>query len=620
MNKNLNQRPVSVAASHPIDGTQCEVSLPNFKAALSSVQYCSVKSLSGTFNFSIVNDIASESETAIYHFGLDCYLYQDSFADITQVEVMVPYSVKHDIVKFAYVAPLPTASEGLTLFLSPFTCAVWVSLIGCCLGITLIIGCSAKSDAGTQNVKELTTSFIGHNFVFRLKFLPENPNLVTFFKFNANIYFYLTNSHDLYELCYFCVTSLIQVKGTLSKNYVNRKRPLNFNGWPIHTEGKPSELCKVEFRFENCHFTYRFYAAAQRKFNFSYIKDFLNVSSILVGQVNGDSFTMFHNKEGVAMPILIVWFFGAGFIIMNNLYMGSIFSYLSAIPLPIFPPSWKLLVDSEIPIITTSSITSTTTFLLDTSLLKDSLIPDYITLFEHKPNLVKKFHQLNNKVAYLNFGLDKTVMANFLHSIKTPKKMSKSGNQAVPRGNTFATMDDANYVMQLAKLFQWYGTRLVILGTEDAPFSDISFGLASRTYLFTLFQKRFGELLSFGFEKRWTKLESTYTSMNMQFEVDNTTYQKYFARVVASIREPITFNESDPVSLKSVQEVFALCGVVLFVSFITLLIDIDEGKVMRYLCNWISFLKIANHKFFTYHKNSYSRRRSNRGLLTRIGI
>lgn len=109
---------------------------------------------------------------------------------------------------------------------------------------------------------------IGHNFVFRLEFIPANLDFAMLFKFNANIYFYLTRSHDLYELCYFCETALIHVEGLiLSENW---KRPLNFKGWPIHTEGHPNDLCQAEFRFMNCHFTYRFYSAAQKKFNFTF--------------------------------------------------------------------------------------------------------------------------------------------------------------------------------------------------------------------------------------------------------------------------------------------------------------------------------------------------------------
>ncbi|XP_035713132.1 uncharacterized protein LOC118437852 [Folsomia candida] len=60
---------------------------------------------------------------------------------------------------------------------------------------------------------------------------------------------------------------------------------------------------------------------------FRFIIDFLNIASILMGQVNGDSFLMFHNKKWVAVPILTVWFLGGRYLTMDNLYVGSIYSF-----------------------------------------------------------------------------------------------------------------------------------------------------------------------------------------------------------------------------------------------------------------------------------------------------
>ncbi|OXA39390.1 hypothetical protein Fcan01_25878 [Folsomia candida] len=339
-------------------------------------------------------------------------------------QTFVIYKVKRNPAQFVYFAPLPTAfEEGFISFLSPFNSLVWVSLITCCVIITLIIQCVATLEARNQG----------------------------------------------------------------SGKHVS-------------------------------HFA----------------RDFLNVSVILLGHVEGDSFKMFYNRRTVATPILIVWFFGAYFIIMENLYMGSIFSCLSAIPTPVFPPNWKSLLDSKIPITTTGSYAAKSK--LAYSVLRDKLIPEYINIFQHKPTLVKRFHQLSDKVFYISGSHKRDALIKFLYHIKTFRRVSTSRNESIETDKSFAIMDDSEHLKVYAKLFQWYGNRLVIQAKQDTPFAEIYFGLASRNYLLLMFLYRFERLLSFGLEDRWSKLEDTYVPIKAAYRMDNATYKKYFSRAMSNSR------------------------------------------------------------------------------------
>lgn len=70
----------------------------------------------------------------------------------------------------------------------------------------------------------------------------------------------------------------------------------------------------------------------------------INTTAILLGQVNVDNLKIF-NQRAFGVPILLVWLLCGRYIIMDNLYTGSIFSYMSALKSPRYPETLKELVD-----------------------------------------------------------------------------------------------------------------------------------------------------------------------------------------------------------------------------------------------------------------------------------
>lgn len=300
---------------------------------------------------------------------------------------------------------------------------------------------------------------------------------------------------------------------------------------------------------------------------------------------------MFYNKKSVAIPILTVWFLCGGFIIMNNLYIGSIFSYLSAIQSPILPSNWKSLVESDIPITTTTPIYMqvTTEDILKESLLIHSLIPTYSRLFENNPTLVQTFDKLYNKIVHIDVTAGTDTFAQILRNIEIFIDDQTYGNKSVYTGRTFAIMDEVGTLDVYSKLLKWNGSRLIVQGTgQDTPFGITVVDIGLRNFLVPIFNNILGLLRSTGFEDRWNKLDKTYALIYKGCEIDNTSYKKYFAKAISNFREPISFHESDPVSLKSVKGVFLVCNVFILLSFVSVVKEVGCKEAMHYILNSLS--------------------------------
>lgn len=137
--------------------------------------------------------------------------------------------------------------------------------------------------------------------------------------------------------------------------------PTGYNGLPVFLHAFDYEvwLCLLSFCVA---ITLIITLSSQDKDKIKFgelVWGFINVTCILLRQGNGNTFAIFSDKKWVAVPILIVWFLGGRYTIMDNLYTGSIFSLISAILPPKFPSTLRDLVDSEFPIITGDYVTQT---------------------------------------------------------------------------------------------------------------------------------------------------------------------------------------------------------------------------------------------------------------------
>ncbi|OXA38380.1 hypothetical protein Fcan01_26802 [Folsomia candida] len=302
-----------------------------------------------------------------------------------------------------------------------------------------------------------------------------------------------------------------------------------------------------------------------------FIIDFFNVASILLGQVSGYIFVMFHNKKWVAIPILTVWFLGGRYLTMDNLYVGSIYSFLSAVKLPILPDTLKSLVDSDIPIITMSTAKQS-----ELSILKAVHIPEYIEIYKEQKSFVKLLQKLNYRLVSFEGLSHFEVMAKVFGNVKHFQNVSLGFD----RSKVWGIMDDKVILNHVTSYIKLSGRRKIIHATDGTtPFRLTSFALGRKTFLFPIFQKGFGQLSSSGLITRWHKMGELYVPLKFVYRRDKRNYERYFFKAMSNGREPITFHESDPVSMKAVKESLALCGTCLIFGIVSIILECKGLKV-----------------------------------------
>ncbi|OXA48010.1 hypothetical protein Fcan01_17453 [Folsomia candida] len=282
----------------------------------------------------------------------------------------------------------------------------------------------------------------------------------------------------------------------------------------------------------------------------NFIPDFLDVVCILLGQVNGDSLKMFHKKNWTAVTILTVWFLGGAYIIMGNLYTGSIFSFLSGVKLPIFPSNLEDLVASTIPLFTTSYHSYAHTSGGYSSNLKKLIIPQHKNLFGNRSSFFATLERLDEKLFFIRATTEYQYFK-FLANIDNSRPL-KYLNKSISTRKTFAIMDVKGKLILTSRLLRWNGSRLIIPGGKDTPLSIITFGAAKKSFLLPIFLNKLRQLSSSGLEERWNKMENVYYPLRLQYLRNNSTFPVHFARAMAAEREPIMFSEADPISLESV--------------------------------------------------------------------
>lgn len=209
--------------------------------------------------------------------------------------------------------------------------------------------------------------------------------------------------------------------------------------------------------------------------------------------------------------------------------------------------------------------------------------------------------------------LPETVKGNkitkFFEDIQT-KVTTYLNSESTETSKTFVVMDDARAIKKYKKVLKAYGTRLIADSKGETPFTHISYAHASGNIILPIFQRQFGYLLSFGLHDRWTKFSNLFNPPKQKCISDNASYHKYCAMAMANAREQIIFHESDPVSLKSARNLFALWGVFVIISVLTIVKEIWYSNIVRHVVNGISRLPILYGLVVNVYKDIL-RRRSN---------
>ncbi|OXA36931.1 hypothetical protein Fcan01_28283 [Folsomia candida] len=230
-------------------------------------------------------------------------------------------------------------------------------------------------------------------------------------------------------------------------------------------------------------------------------ENIINIIAILLGQVSGQSLQVF---AGLSFGAPFIWLFFGRYIIMDNLYTRSIFSYLSAIKAPVVPETLSELLDSSIPIITRGVYISNRGSYEST--LKTNIIPGYVASFKSMDatKSVEMYLALNDRLVYA-YSHSKRTYQNLLTSLLESKSLNEF-DLPIDSRQMYAILDIKDELNVLTTLFRRNQTRLVIDARDDIPFVAVSVDRIFRNYLCPLFSRKFGQLATAGIEFRWAKL------------------------------------------------------------------------------------------------------------------
>ncbi|OXA47789.1 hypothetical protein Fcan01_16961 [Folsomia candida] len=270
--------------------------------------------------------------------------------------------------------------------------------------------------------------------------------------------------------------------------------------------------------------------------------DFIHTNAILLGQVNGENLKMF-NTRIFGSPLIVVWLFCGRYIIMDNHYTGSIFSFLSAIKPPTVPETITDLVRSDIPLITVSSTN------LPESILKRLIIPLHVNSLS-KSGASKSFElytALNRKLTFIDSSYR---VLEFTKNILSLNLLTDF-NSSVDTSRTYAIMDTEAEFHFYTTLLGANGNRLVINGKEETPFVSMTIRYGQSNCFHQLFARKMSHLSASGIESRWPKLERMGYVVKSERNLWNVRYQRYMAH---DMSRPMDSNPSqykeDPVKIE----------------------------------------------------------------------
>ncbi|OXA54815.1 hypothetical protein Fcan01_10448 [Folsomia candida] len=280
--------------------------------------------------------------------------------------------------------------------------------------------------------------------------------------------------------------------------------------------------------------------------------DLLRIASLLLGQAGGNLLTLFKSRW-IASFLLPVWFW-ACYILMFNLYQGSIFSYLTVTMSPRVPRTMAELLESDFKVVTRSSIAN-----YDHEQHKvihwALLIEEIITFKEglSRNESIEKYNRLQNRTSFYRFSeIDVLTLVKSL-SLSTQEH---AGFRQAP----IVLMDVKMGLLDLAVLLEKVGKRYVIRGREATPFHSITVSAGFRNFLTPYISETIDALEEFGISGRWDELSHLKYKLSAMVQMGRSSYSELFRKEMAGRKKSIVFHESAQVSLKVMKFLFFLCG------------------------------------------------------------
>ncbi|OXA49808.1 hypothetical protein Fcan01_16003 [Folsomia candida] len=291
------------------------------------------------------------------------------------------------------------------------------------------------------------------------------------------------------------------------------------------------------------------------------IGDFCLISSILFGQSIADKILRTMTNKKVSLPILTVWFFGS-YLLMDNLYQGTIYSDLTVMYPQKVPETLETLAISNMSVLTTTF--SRFPPLLINCFITRSLIP---MLRKHK-EIPDWLDDLQKRVIFIH---PNNVDASLTEKILTYRQVATNKNETFSTTGSFAILDRTLELGRLTASLQMLGKRLVV---ESKSGNNLSFNtyVEGRRNLFTpIFHQGLLHLKQSGVFGRWEILRGMKEKLRFMRQHGETVYKRYFVKLNSNFQEPNIFHKcGDGDGMGALLYVLGLCVVLVGVGVVVL--------------------------------------------------
>lgn len=279
-----------------------------------------------------------------------------------------------------------------------------------------------------------------------------------------------------------------------------------------------------------------------------------------MGQSGGRDVTKIFANRRAAIIGSTVWFFGF-YILMANLYQGSIFSFLTVPELPKVPVTMAELLSSQLLVLTVTNLQSdtvSTTGITITfaSVLKSIIIPELKTVMAGNLGYQRSLDAFETRLIFIEPRQVRSaeIISNISNSNRL-KEFETSG--------TFAMMDSINNLKFLTEPITFLGKRFVIHGRGETGFQMISVMHGLRNFIFPRFNSVYRRFVEAGLIGTWLR---AYRKSRLLFRMrthGKEVYDKYSAQVNSGVPHQPEFHECTPGSLEALKYMFAICGMLL---------------------------------------------------------
>jgi hypothetical protein len=343
------------------------------------------------------------------------------------------------------------------------------------------------------------------------------------------------------------------------------------------------------------------------KFLKGVLYDSFRVVCFLLGQVNGNIETVFRirGKSGVSGVMLVIgWFLGA-YILMSNLYGGSLFS---AFVVPV-PTNFEGLVHSNLTVLTNSYSSDPQDNTMVKSLVKSTIIPELLEGLRNNVKFTQLLTHFNSNLVFVPIDRIGGIISMALNISKSMKIVVD--NKSFEKNNTFAILNkpsDLALTTEFIPLMDKHRNKYIIGGSGyETPFNYAQVLLVYNNFFAPVFSKIISQLVQSGLYDRWQRMTRIYAQLYYVYvQGDKKMYSEFFGKKMADWKEsPHNLqneNESQSVSLKVLKNIFVIFGLIggfILVEFVIEMLSNREvrAEIFRWSVLIVKYLRERSYLF-----------------------